>query len=94
MPNPTHETQEIWETIATMLEQRLPARTLSVRLLGVGMSGLTGAATVQLNLFEQEDRQRQSRLDEVTDSIRGKFGSSGLQRGSGLLRDDEQRPYG
>ena len=94
LSNPTHETQEIWQTVAMMLDQRLPTRQLSVRLLGVGVSGLTRAADVQLSLFEDEDRQRQSRLDEVADNIRGKFGSSSLQRGSGLLRDDEQRPYG
>ncbi len=92
LSNPTNVTQEIWQTVATMLDQRLPARQLSVRLLGVGVSGLTRGADVQRSLFEDEDHQRQSRLDEVADTIRGKFGSASLQRGLGMLRDDEQRP--
>jgi DNA polymerase-4 len=86
---PTHSTQEIWQAVAMMLDQRLPPRALSVRLLGVGVSGLTSQAAVQLDLFEEQDRQRQDRLDEVADTIRGKFGAGSLQRGLGMIRDDQ-----
>ncbi len=89
---PTHVTQEIWEAVAAMLDSRMPARQLSVRLLGVGVSGLTRTAAVQLSLFEQQEDQRQSRLDEVADTIRGKFGSASLQRGLGMLRDQGSNP--
>jgi len=86
----TDRTQEIWEAVAAMVEQRLPRRELAVRLLGVGVSGLAHGAEVQRSLFDEEDRQRQSRLDAVADSIRGKYGRDALQRGLGLLRDPEQ----
>ncbi len=89
LSGPTHATQEIWRTVSTMLDERMPDRQLSVRLLGVGLSGLTHAADVQLDLFDNEGRERQSRLDQVADSIRGKFGSGALQRGLGLLRDGD-----
>ncbi len=87
LATPTDVTQEIWQTVSAMLAERMPERRLRVRLLGVGVSGFGHAKQVQLSLFSDQDHERQSRLDEVADSIKKKFGSSSLQRALGLMHD-------
>lgn len=57
-----------------------------VRLLGVGISGLTPAGR-QLRLFEQES-QRQAQLEAALDRIRAKYGEAAIQRAS-LLDEPE-----
>jgi nucleotidyltransferase/DNA polymerase involved in DNA repair len=52
-----------------------------VRLIGVGISQLTGEAE-QFNLFTQQTDDRSRRLDATTDAIRNKFGSGAVQRGA------------
>jgi DNA polymerase-4 len=90
----TDVTQEIWRTVAQMLAERMPARRLKVRLLGVGMSGLTDREMAQLSLFPEAEHERDSRLDKVTDRIKEKFGPASLQRGLGLLRSAEPKADG
>jgi len=85
LPEATNVTQEIWRAVAQMLAERMPARRLRVRLLGVGMSGLTDRELAQLSLFPEAEHERDSRLDIVTDRIKEKFGPTSLQRGLGLL---------
>lgn len=91
LPGPTDVTQEIWQIATAMLADRMPSRRLKVRLLGVGASGLGHGKQVQLDLFPDEDRERQARLDKVADSVREKFGSASLQRGLGMLHDVETK---
>jgi DNA polymerase-4 len=88
---PTSGTQEIWQTVTTMFAERMPSRRLRVRLLGVGASGLGHGKQTQLNLFSDQDHERQNRLDQVADSIKQKFGSTSLQRGLGMLHDVEPK---
>jgi DNA polymerase-4 len=85
LPEPTDVTEELWQAVATMLTERLPARRLRIRLLGVGVSGLGQVGPVQLRLFSEPQHERQQRLDEVADSINEKFGASSLQRGASLV---------
>ena len=91
LPQPTNVTQEIWQTADQMFAERLPARRLHIRLLGVGMSGFDHPAMVQLSLFPEAEHERQSRLDEVADQIKEKFGQAGLQRALGMLHNVEHR---
>ena len=91
LPRATNVTQEIWQTAAQMFAERLPARRLHIRLLGVGMSGLDHPGLVQLSLFPEVEHERQSRLDEVADRIKEKFGETSLQRALGMLHNVEHR---
>ena len=91
LSQPTNVTQEIWQTAAQMFAERLPARRLQIRLLGVGMSGFEHPAMVQLSLFPEVENERQARLDEVADQIKEKFGQAGLQRALGMLPNVEHR---
>jgi len=85
---PTNVTQEIWQAARRLFRERLPHRRLSVRLLGVGVSGLTAAGDVQTSLFADEDHQSQQRLDQALDGIRDRFGRGTIHRGAELGRDE------
>jgi DNA polymerase-4 len=91
LSEPTDITGEISQIATELLEQCLPARR-RVRLLGVGVSGFESGRMVQASLFPDEDRQKLQQLDEATDQIRERFGSSALQRGSGLMYEAEHKP--
>ena len=81
-PEPTDVTDELRQAADKLLCGRLPPRHLPVRLLGVGVGGLDGSGQVQGMLFDEEEHQRQSKLDVVRDQINGRFGTSALRRGS------------
>ena len=85
---PTNVTEEIWQAVS-MLFERIPSRQLRLRLLGVGVSNLVHGTKTQLDLFADPEHERRSRLDEVADGIKAKFGSSSLQRASGILHHVE-----
>jgi len=89
LPEPTNVTQELWEAADKMFCQRLPAGHLPVRLLGMGVSGIDETGLVQGLLFDQEERQKQTRLDTVADQAKDRFGSSALRRASSLERGVE-----
>jgi len=92
LASPTNVTHDIWEVAAAMLAERLPARRLQVRLLGVGVSGFENRQQVQRALFDDGEHERQSRLDGVADQIKERFGTDALHRASGLLHGAEHRP--
>lgn len=90
LESPTDVTEEIWRTAAELLEQALPRRHAGIRLLGVGVSHFDESAQTQKTLFPDEAHQKHSQLDQTLDEIRHRFGPSSLNRGSGLLHDDEE----
>lgn len=86
LAEPTDVTDEIWTTAKDLLSNRLPETGLPVRLLGVGLTGLTRDAGGQQQLFADDEHDRQSRLDRAADSIAGKFGPAAVSRATGLTR--------
>jgi DNA polymerase-4 len=92
LPQATNATAEIWRAAAQLLADFQPAAGSAVRLLGVGLSGLESSRKKQLSLFADERQERDDRLDAVRDSIQQRFGSSALQRGSGMLHRAEHQP--
>ncbi len=66
-------------------------RDRKVRLLGVGVSGFEQKSAQQLSLFEDGIRE-ESKLDEVEDLVRKKFGKNAISRAEGLQKtsDDER----
>jgi DNA polymerase-4 len=89
LPEPTDITGEITRTGVQLLEKCLTGARQPIRLLGVGVSGFDGIHRRQQSLFVNEERQKEAHLDQATDQIRQRFGSSALQRGSGLLHGAE-----
>lgn len=92
LPEPTDITHELWQTANEMLCQRLPVGHLPVRLLGMGVSGLDDTGQVQGLLFDQEEREKHSRLDAVADELKQRFGTGVIRRGSSLSGDRPKTP--
>ncbi len=86
---PTHVTSEIAATADELFSKRLPARQLSVRLIGVGISGLTTEALRQQSLFADEAHKKESQIDSVTDEIRKRYGGGAVGRAIGLRGGEE-----
>ncbi|HWL08040.1 MAG TPA: DNA polymerase IV [Planctomicrobium sp.] len=93
LTGPTNITDELWQAASELLKQsRLPSHR-GIRLLGIGVSSLESSQQPrQLSLFENEEHQKQGRLDAVADQVQDKFGSGMLMRGSGLLRRSVEKP--
>jgi DNA polymerase-4 len=82
----TDSTEMLWHAALSLLERSATADILPVRLLGVGATNLTRIRIVQGQLFEDEERKRQSALDQTIDAIRQQLGGTAIQRGSLLER--------
>ena len=89
LPAPTNVTNELWACASSLLEDKLPARRLSVRLIGVGVQQLAAEGSQQRTLFGDETHDKQSGADRVSDTIRARFGSAALKRASNLKDDDQ-----
>jgi len=96
LPVATDITRELWEAVSMLFNERLPERRLQVRLLGMGVSHLHRGNARQALLFEDSDTSRDRQLDHVRDAIVDKFGTHGIQSGTGLTQSDDTRsgPYG
>ncbi len=82
LPEPSNITQDLWKVAEELLCRRLPPDHPPVRLLGMGVSGLDGSGLAQGMLFDQAERQKQARLDAVTDELKDRFGAGSVRRGS------------
>ena len=79
LPEPSNITEELRQTADEMLRGRLPSGHLPVRLLGMGVSGLDDSRAVQGLLFGGKERQKQSRIDAISDQIKEQFGPGGVE---------------
>jgi DNA polymerase-4 len=93
LSEPTNTTDELFGVVVAMLETRLPAKHLSVRLLGMGVSDIDASGRAQGQLFDEEERRRQRQLDEVADQVKDRFGTSALGRGTSLQRGKRMPPH-
>jgi len=75
----SNQTEEIWQTAKNLFNTALPAGRVSIRLLGVGVSGFVNDHTFQGDLFSEESKYDE--LDEVTDKINQRFGKLKIHRG-------------
>ena len=82
---PTDITDEISRTARELYRENYAGR--SVRLIGVRATDITQEEFAQLDLFEQEQREKLRKLDASIDKIRAKFGKDSVQRASFLKGD-------
>ena len=92
LDEPTASTDVLWEIASELLTTRLPADRQPVRLLGMGVSDIDGSGQTQGQLFDQEQRERETRLDRTGDSIRDRFGADALRRASAIEHEVQHRP--
>ena len=80
---PSDSTDLFFETVVELLEQRLPDRFLSLRLIGMGVSGFSGSGQSerQQGLFDRNEQQQREKIDVVSDLIHDRFGGAALRRG-------------
>ncbi len=85
MPEPVHLDTDIFTVFLKLFrEHRDPAR--NVRLLGVGLSGLSHGPQ-QLDLLQAERRDKMEKLTEAADRLRDKFGFGSIQFGGSLRKE-------
>lgn len=78
LPQATGSTRAIFETAAGLLDaEALPRK---VRLIGLSVSNFS-RSTGQLFLYQDQDSQRDQKLDAALDAIRAKFGFQAMIRG-------------
>ena len=82
---PSNITRNLRHVATALLERNLPHANPGVRLLGVGVSGFAGAPR-QAALFGQASKEKDERLDAVSDSVKLRFGVSALRRATDLRR--------
>ena len=92
LPEPTSSTNDLWEAANELFNTRVPSNHLAVRLLGMGVSDFDRSGMTQAQLFDEGDRGKHTRIDEVGDLVRERFGSQALSRGSTLAHDVRHRP--
>lgn len=78
----TNITQTLWEEAEGVFLKWHRKSAGAMRLVGFGASGLQKVGSGQQQLFPDPEREKQKRLDETFDAIRGKFGHDALRRGS------------
>ncbi|HQX48383.1 MAG TPA: DNA polymerase IV [Planctomycetaceae bacterium] len=88
----TNATNQLWSMALQLLTSELPDRPLVVRLLGMGVSNLQKQRPVQQSLFAEERDEKDTRLDQVADTIRNRFGSASLRRASTVQHNAEHKP--
>lgn len=83
LARPTDDARPLFEAACGLLgEFNL---TVDMRLVGLAAFALQPAdRPVQAELFGDEGRQRNSRLERTLDALRGRFGTSAVKRGSDL----------
>ncbi len=82
----TDITEVLWQAARELFDQRIPQDWLPLRLLGVGVSGLTSGSLSEVNLFNREWQAKQRALDHATDAIRKTFGRDAIRRAGGSHR--------
>ena len=80
----TCSTRLIRDTAAELLDSNWPAGK-PVRMLSVGVTGLSMDGTEQLSMFsDAAAAEKARRIDEAVDSIRSKYGSDAVRFGRNL----------
>ncbi|MCW9023381.1 MAG: DNA polymerase IV [Gammaproteobacteria bacterium] len=90
LPNNTQNTQDIWKTAVGLLDKALAGKSTPIRLLGVGVSGLTKQAQgiLQEDLFSTTTTEKEQKLDHIADDIKNRFGTGSIKRASGYKKKD------
>ena len=90
LSEPSSSSQEL-ETAVKELFERVDIDD-GVRLVGMGVSNLTTKAVKQQMLFDNEERSRDARLDEMKDQLKDRFGHDAIRKGTSVEHEISRRP--
>jgi DNA polymerase-4 len=82
----TDITDEVY-TVAKRLFAELWDRRTPLRLMGLAMTNVATEGEEQMSLFVDEKKERARKLDRAVDSIRGKYGTATISRGTTIDAD-------
>jgi len=80
----TSQTMKIWEIVKQLFLSVWQSGELKIRLVGVGLSGLSTDEPAQTDLFEQDVKQ--DTLDVLSDEINQRFGKAKIHRGRKTIK--------
>lgn len=81
LEQPTDITGEVFSA-AVELFRELWDRQTPLRLLGISLTELSKGEYVQQSLFQDANREKARQLDRAVDSLRGRFGTDIISRGT------------
>ena len=81
LPAPTDVTAEVFALSKTLFSELWDGYT-PLRLLGVTLGDISDNETVQLSMFQDDQKDRARKLDQTVDQLRSKFGVTAISRGS------------
>ncbi len=81
LSTPTNITSTVFDTAKSLFAELWDKHT-PLRLLGVSLTALTQEEGTQISMFPDEKEWKKQELDKIIDTIRGRFGSNTLMRGS------------
>lgn len=77
----TQSTDELWVSASAIFDKWRSSAFRPVRLIGMTVSQLSGDEG-QLDLYDNPDREKRKKIDEVSDKIVQRFGKASLHRGA------------
>lgn len=89
--SPTNVTNECYHIACELFDELWDGSP--IRLIGVSANKVTDAGQRQMNLFDMGSHEKLKNLDDALDSIRERFGSDAVQRGS-FLKGEEEKGFG
>ena len=85
--NPASNTKEIYGLAKELLNE-MYKKGIFIRLVGLRVDNLVGKDEIQLSLFNNEEEEKQEKLDKVVDELKNKYGYSSITR-AGKLNAEE-----
>lgn len=83
LTEPTDITSEIYSVSGKLFSELWDKKT-PLRLLAVALTDLTREECIQQSFFSDGNKEKDTKLDKAVDSIRSKFGTGTIMRGSVL----------
>lgn len=87
--SPTDVTDEVYEVACSLFDELWEGAP--IRLIGVSANKVTESDTRQLNLFDMDSHDKKRELDSALDSIRSKYGTDAVKRGSLYQKKNEEK---